>query len=436
MKIIRQIALYFAASVMLVAVCAGIMFNRIHALNVAHQRMAQEWKEMRILGRFLDDVENLIGLISADENQSRLSDITVAGLKNLVPALEDLREESVRPESFEEQSHMMVERKDFISIQQQFMSFVSETQLMQLKSGPIAVEARSDILKELELLKKSAGDLQDFYIDQVEAASAYAQRARQQIFYQIIIVLVVFLLLLAFVTSWFIQLVKKSTESMIKHEQGMTIGLLAQSLAHEIRNPLGIICVSASAICEKFSKESEERELIGGIVTEAKRIGSLLEQLLVLSRSQKELVSCDPTQIIKDVVGLMAPLCEKKKVQMSFRDQADVKEVLWDKNQIKQMLINILLNSIDAATGGTIEIVSISKGGWYHLTVADNGSGFTPHAREHAFEPFFSTKNAGTGLGLFVAKNIVESHRGRLTIDPHFSSGARLEVFLPLTETA
>lgn len=215
---------------------------------------------------------------------------------------------------------------------------------------------------------------------------------------------------------------------MVEHEKGLTIGLLAQSLAHEIRNPLGIIKSSTSVIRNKLTAGSEEHEIAGFVTDEVDRINKLIGQLLQLSKGSKtELKLNDPCEIIQQVIRLMAGVTQKAGVPVDFDNQSKGEKVLCDADQIKQALINIILNAVQASRQGEgIRITARIDPKMYYVEVLDEGSGFKKGALKKAFEQFYTTKDNGLGLGLYVVKKIMDAHGGTITIVPSQPKGSRV----------
>ena len=115
------------------------------------------------------------------------------------------------------------------------------------------------------------------------------------------------------------------------------------------------------------------------------------------------------------------------------RHYASTGLVLADPQQLKQVFLNLLLNSLQAINGqGRLDVTTVVRGAEMEVTISDNGSGIAPADVPHIFEPFFTTKAAGTGLGLAVVHKIVEEHGGRITVTSHLGQGTTFYVYLPL----
>lgn len=417
MKPVFQTSLYFIVIFFLVAAGFGFMFNRLHMMDVAHQRLNQELSELQLITSFLGEVDQLITAMSGTlEN-----DYDYFGhMKALAKKLEDIREESLRPESFEEKRHVKIEKRDFIRIYDQFQDFLQSSGGITKVSAPeMPDSARLVAVQHLVRMRVACSQLQDYYIEQSHEASRYAQKTRQQIMQRTVIISVLFFALLGIMAGWFIYLITSNTRAIISREKDITIGLLAQSLSHEIRNPLSIIKSSTSVIRKKLSPDCEEYEIAGFLTDEVDRINNLVDQILQLRTSAPvKKAEENPAQIIQQVIVLLTGICKKHDVSIIFNNEVGGQKILCDRNQLKQVVINIILNAIEAsAVQDSVEVVTRMERTSYCISVRDNGPGFPPRDFKKAFTPFFTTKKNGSGLGLYTAKNMIEANGGNIVID-------------------
>lgn len=434
MKLAHQVALYFVAVVILVLAGMGMMLNRVYAINVAHQRLSQESKELNLSVQLLAEVDDLIKFTGSLSDAELSGEAYMRRMNRLVAVLEKIRENSVEPQEFEEASHVQTEKKEFLEIYQGFEDFLRTAALLNSVRPDREKIVTSRMLDELNDLLLSGRKLQGIYLNSMVDASAKAERARRQTYYQIIIIFVVFLLLLGFAAGWFIYLINKNTQAMVEHEKGLTIGLLAQSLAHEIRNPLGIIKSSTSVIQRKLPEGSEEYEIAGFMTEEVDRINKLIGQLLQLSKKEKtQLRPHDPADILHQVVRLMAGAAQKAGVAIALEIKSCGEKVLCNVDEIKQALINVILNAIEASRpGDAITVMAHVSAKMYYIEVRDSGCGLSKEALKKAFEQFYTTKDTGLGLGLFVVKKIVEAHGGTIAIAPAQPKGTAVLIGLKM----
>jgi signal transduction histidine kinase len=202
-------------------------------------------------------------------------------------------------------------------------------------------------------------------------------------------------------------------------------GELAATLAHEIKNPLHAIGGAATYI-GKNTKGSLAKEFVSIITSEVSRINKLTTTLLSFSKTAAP--SPEPTdlnKLAKDSLTLMSK--ESPDLQVTIKEELseDMPLVNCDHNQIKQVIINLLINAHDAVSeNGIITVKTWHKRNKAYLAVEDNGSGILPEIIHNIFNPFFTTKTRGTGLGLAVSKRIAKEHGGELTVESSPDKGS------------
>jgi len=195
-------------------------------------------------------------------------------------------------------------------------------------------------------------------------------------------------------------------------------GELAATLAHEIKNPLNAIGGAANYI-GKHTKGSLVKEFVTVITSEVSRINNLTGTLLSFSKTAEP--NPEPTdlnKLVKEALYLLSK--ESPELQVSLKEDlaADLPLVDCDYNQIKQVIINLLINGLDAVDErGVITIRTWHKKNKTFLAVEDNGTGISPEIIHNIFNPFFTTKTRGTGLGLAISKKIAREHGGDLTVE-------------------
>jgi signal transduction histidine kinase len=215
---------------------------------------------------------------------------------------------------------------------------------------------------------------------------------------------------------------------------------LATGLAHEIRNPLTAINVRLFTLqkaLEPGTVEHSDASLIRG---EIERLDQILKNFLKLARpAESKLGVMTPGPLLHEVCELLAP--QLRSQEISLKCEADEDGPFeGDASQLKQVLINLVQNAADSiGRDGTVTLRARSGEGRFKdktapaviLEVEDNGSGIAPEVQERLFDPFFSTKESGTGLGLPIAAKIVDQHRGRLDFETRPGRGTTFRVMLP-----
>jgi len=235
---------------------------------------------------------------------------------------------------------------------------------------------------------------------------------------------------------------KEMHEKTNQSEKLASIGQLCSTIAHEIRNPLGMINLYAKIISKsideiKETKIKESLEAAASSITSATtNLEDLLTQLLDFSKPYKITKSLENLEItVKEVINLVKPAFDEKQVKLSLNNNLDSSiKLLFDKPKINQSLLNIVKNALEASKeGDLVEILTVLKDErTVSILIKDQGSGISLKDRAKLFTPFFTTKKEGTGLGLAQAKKIIEAHGGNLNVISTDSSGTAFELTLQI----
>lgn len=212
------------------------------------------------------------------------------------------------------------------------------------------------------------------------------------------------------------------------------IGRMVAGVAHEIRNPLGIIQSSAELLHKKAAKENDRSALIlKAIYDEAKRLGRTVGDFLDYARPRQP--RRDPVNlsaVLDQIVFFLERECAERSVEVAKEYPAEL-FASGDKDLLYRAFYNVVSNAIQAlnGAGGRIVIRAAGTPETVSLSFLDTGPGFDQATRDKALDPFFTTKDTGTGLGLAIVANIVESHGGRIALGDNPDGGARVDVTLP-----
>jgi signal transduction histidine kinase len=212
-------------------------------------------------------------------------------------------------------------------------------------------------------------------------------------------------------------------------------GELAAGVAHEIRNPLAAIVNATTLLGEEETLTREERaNTLGAVKKEARRLNRILSDFLVFARPRES----DIRVVVDHVAALIREDPGRaERVQLSVGIDPAVPAFPFDADQITQVLWNIALNGVEAMEGpGRLDITVARRGGAVAIAVTDTGGGIPVEERRRVFEPFYSRKRSGTGLGLTIARRIVATHRGRIDVESTPGQGSRFTVVLPLSAGA
>ncbi|KKM10977.1 hypothetical protein SY88_10825 [Clostridiales bacterium PH28_bin88] len=226
---------------------------------------------------------------------------------------------------------------------------------------------------------------------------------------------------------------KKLQEALHRQDKLHSLGQLVAGIAHEIRNPLTSIKTFVELIPQKFENPRFRDEVARFVPAEIERLNTLIHDLLEYSRPRSPVTeSCLVHEYVEKVLLLFAPEIKKKRVAARQEVLQELR-VMVDKHHFQQVLINLILNSMEAVEeGGRITITAGRDGPWGWVRVADDGSGINPEDLARVFEPFFSRKPNGTGLGLFVCYQFIKENGGDINITSYPGSGTTVELRLPI----
>jgi signal transduction histidine kinase len=234
------------------------------------------------------------------------------------------------------------------------------------------------------------------------------------------------------------EMVVKLRESMSEQDRLTRLaatGEFSATLAHEIRNPLNAISVASSYIKDNY-RSRLLKEFIKIIQNEASRINKLTTSLLNFAKPIKpEFEKSDINKLANEIVSLLKEEARDQTVEIKLEISNNIPLFKFDYNQIKQVLLNLIINSFDAIEEkGRIMIQTDASNGNVLLSVEDNGKGIPEDVIKNVFNPFFTTKTRGSGLGLAISKKIAKEHGGDLLIENLPSQGSKFTLMLPVIE--
>jgi signal transduction histidine kinase len=221
---------------------------------------------------------------------------------------------------------------------------------------------------------------------------------------------------------------------MSRAEHLATLGEMATGLAHEIRNPLAGIAGVIEIIGRDLPSTSPARAVVKDVRQEIARINHIVTDLLQTARPHPPTVRKSDLNItVEHAVMLGRQQAMAKSVEIELHKDSTLPEVEHDGDQIHQVLLNLLLNSLQAIdSNGKITVTVKPQGSMAVVEVSDNGRGIAPDHLPNIFRPFYTTKGDGTGLGLSLARRIVEDHHGRIDVSSALGKGTTFAVVLPL----
>jgi len=228
-------------------------------------------------------------------------------------------------------------------------------------------------------------------------------------------------------------------ERLSRAERLAEIGQLAASLAHEIKNPLAGISGAIQVIRDGTPAEDQHFPILAEILRQIDRLDGTVEDLLVYARPKVPQVrSCDMADVVTRTVELLRKQsghAGSANIRLEVDCDARLPAVDLDPDQIEQVLINVILNAVQASSGGgVVRLTAEADSATIELAIQDQGHGMSESVRRRAFEPFFTTKARGTGLGLAICRQIIHAHQGSVDLRSEPGEGTTVTIRLPLRQ--
>lgn len=226
---------------------------------------------------------------------------------------------------------------------------------------------------------------------------------------------------------------KRSRVHLVRASKLAAIGEMAARLAHEVRTPLGIIRSSAQLMNRQSGLDTTGHEMMNFMISECDRMNALVTGLLESAKPRTpQFTAQDVDDIVRHVVDPLRERAAARRVVIESATAGGGAPVECDRDQIVQVLLNLVVNALQAvADGGHVRLTTASNGSELRIDVDDDGPGIAPARREEILEPFVSDRAGGIGLGLSIVREIVALHRGRLVIADSPLGGARFTFWLP-----
>lgn len=223
-------------------------------------------------------------------------------------------------------------------------------------------------------------------------------------------------------------------EQLNRAEHLASLGEMVAGISHEIRNPLGIIRSSAELLKKKMIKFDPSNAIPDIIVEEANRLNNIITDFLDFAKPRApNLVPCRVDDILEKNITFLSSQIKDQGYVIEVPCENNLPEIMADSDMIYQAFLNILINAMQAMpAGGKIQIETTSDNNRLAVHFKDEGEGIPEIVLEKIWDPFFTTKEMGTGLGLGIVKNIIESHRGNIQIVTRSGRGTRVTAELPV----
>jgi two-component system sensor histidine kinase HydH len=229
------------------------------------------------------------------------------------------------------------------------------------------------------------------------------------------------------------------------------LGELSAGVAHEIRNPLGVIKNSAEMLRDRIQEDSKRRELTGYIVEEVERLDKVITNFLQFARpAEPDFELMGINDVLEHTTRFMEPETHFAGIAVEKDLASDLPQVLIDSQQLHQVFLNLFMNAFQAMNeSGTLRVETRlalpdaagqgsgsnkDQDGTVTVSISDTGEGISPDIRPRIFDPFFSTKDEGIGLGLSMVHKIIENHNGRIRVESEQGSGTTFIISLPIVD--
>lgn len=238
------------------------------------------------------------------------------------------------------------------------------------------------------------------------------------------------------ITEW-----RRLEERVLVAERLGALHTLSAGLAHELKNPLSALDLNLHLLEEEMREAGAYRASMARYLTildvECRRLNAIVENFLTFARpggGRQDRV--DLKAVISHLGSLLQQEAEGRDIGLEIQLSEDLPAVLGDETQISQVLLNVLVNALEATPRHGLCRIAATRGGerdqdWIEVTVQDTGAGISKDIRSRVFEPFFTTKPSGSGLGLAIAYRIIQNHGGSIQIDSEEGSGTRVAICLP-----
>jgi signal transduction histidine kinase len=258
-------------------------------------------------------------------------------------------------------------------------------------------------------------------------------------------VMLILFLIMIFVVKHGESIIQKRAQERLKLKEQLSrakhlssLGEMVAGVSHEIRNPLGIISSSAELLKKKMETEDTSSKIPDIIIEESTRLNNIITDFLNFAKPKApNLFACRVEDVIAKNIRLLYSQVKDDNYAIRTHSNGKTPVIRADADMLYQAFLNILINAMQAMPeGGGIDITL--KGGdksvW--ITFEDEGCGVSDKSMEKIWDPFFTTKNKGTGLGLGIVKNIIEAHEGQIRIDNRSEGGTRVTIRLPVQRDA
>ncbi len=229
---------------------------------------------------------------------------------------------------------------------------------------------------------------------------------------------------------------KRLEEELMRSERLVALGRLVTGVAHELRNPLGIIKATVQVMEGEFKTQQGLKEYTSVVCEQIDRGNTVIKELLDFGRPSKPIAS--PTELnslLESVLTFTYPMLRQNKIELEKRFESNLPMVNIDRDRIKQVFVNLILNAIQAMQGGgKLIIKSIVNEDSVEVQFIDSGSGIEINDLPRVFDPFYTTRDDGSGLGLSISYQFIHMHMGKIWVVETSPKGTTMALSLPKSD--
>jgi two-component system sensor histidine kinase HydH len=239
--------------------------------------------------------------------------------------------------------------------------------------------------------------------------------------------------IIAFIVGSLVEKERQKHRALVQAERLAAIGKAVSEVAHDMKTPLTIIGGFATLVSKKLSSEDPNQKRLGLVMQETERLDSMVKQMLDFGHPlELQTTKTSLNELLIETTEIAEPLSKNSAVDLRVDLEPSLPRLPLDGPRIKQVLLNLITNAVEASPAGECVLIrTVLESHAVALEVVDHGLGITEEHRHRVFDPFFSTKKGGTGLGLGIVKKIVEAHGGDVSFQSNPEKGATFRVHFP-----
>ena len=239
---------------------------------------------------------------------------------------------------------------------------------------------------------------------------------------------------IALILGFLVERERKKQRALIRVRSLAAVGKAVSEIAHDMKTPLMAIGGFAKQVFKKLEPDNPDRKKLGLVIEEAAHLESMVKEMLDFGKPvELQFTEIDLNELVSDSVRMAQPIAKENGVELKTDLAPSLPPVLLDAPRVKQILLNLITNAVQAShTGDRVLVCTRLNSLGVVLEVADHGDGIAEEYHESIFNPFFSTKKEGAGLGLGIVKKIVETHGGDVSFHANQERGVTFTVRLPL----